>query len=296
MSAVPVLTLALALGAAPEAAEGGVCVGSVSRGGATARLTVQVGERGAAAPVVLVVSVEGPLTLEVAPLRLDSAGAWEARVADSAALDGDRLTWTQRVRLSPLQPGRQRLPAVTARFRTRPDADWEEASWADILEDVRPPPPPEPLPPLPGASWKWWWAAGGLLVLSLAGLAVVRRRRRPARGPVSPEERALGELERLDAEAEVLGPGEFHGRLSAAVRRYLSERLGLAALQQTTPELLAAAAKLPGMTAERRERLADFLDRCDRGRFAPGPPSPQECHAVAALARTLIEPAPGTGT
>jgi hypothetical protein len=268
---------------------------AVRRGDMEARLSVSLGERGPApglAEVTLRVEVEGGPRLEVEGPRLgDAAGAWKAQPSPwRDEPRGNRLVKAASVKLTQSQPGAAPLPSVKVRFREG-DGPWQEAEWLDILKDMRPAPPPVQLPPLPPSWARRWlpplgWGVGAVALLLAGGWALSRRRPAPA-PPLPPHRRALAELERLAAASAE--PGEYHTQLSHVVRRYLAERFGLRAPQQTTAEFLAAVAGVAELPAESRELLRECFARCDLAKFAAARFSPEECRRSWELAHAFVE-------
>jgi hypothetical protein len=276
------------------AADAGATPPPVRHGDMVARLEVR-SARGAApglSEVTLYLRVEGGPGLEVEGPRLgDAGGDWKAQPSPwrDEARD-NRLSKVASVKLTQTRPGPAPLPSVKVRFRDGGGA-WQEAEWLDVLKDMRPGTTPEQLPPLP-PSWARRWLVplgGGLgaLALLLAGGWALSRRRPPPAPPLPPHRRALAELERLaPAAAE---PGEYHTQLSHVLRRYLAERFGVRAPQQTTAEFLAAAAGVPELPAAARGLLRECFARCDLAKFAGARPSPEECQQARALARAFVE-------
>jgi hypothetical protein len=86
--------------------------------------------------------------------------------------------------------------------------------------------------------------------------------------------------------------------VSGVVRRFLSERYGLPAPQQTTAEFLHTMRDTPDLTDELRQAVKELLERCDLAKFAALRTPPDECRRVAALARSVVQqataPAPET--
>ncbi len=77
--------------------------------------------------------------------------------------------------------------------------------------------------------------------------------------------------------------------LSAIVRRYLEQRYGLRAPELTTEEFLNVAAARAELKASHRELLIQFLERCDRVKFAGYRPDAEESLATLAAARGFVE-------
>lgn len=79
--------------------------------------------------------------------------------------------------------------------------------------------------------------------------------------------------------------------LSAIVRRYLEGRYEIRAPELTTEEFLqtVATAKQAALARAHRELLADFLERCDRVKFAGYRPESNESLGTLTSARAFIE-------
>jgi hypothetical protein len=237
--------------------------------------------------------VTGPATLEVdEPHLSDATAAWKAeQLPPTRAVEDQRATWVQVIRLKQVKPGVEPPPDVAVRFRGGPNQEWEEAHWVDILKQPRdstsvPAPPAE-------TSWRQRWglifAAVCLGLLLLSAWAATRRRGAEV-PPLPPEEQALREVERIElAYLPPRGNAEtFHTQLSHVVRRYLAERIGLHALEQTTTEFLDAVRQVPTMTAEQQVLLRELFERCDLAKFARASTPPEECRHSTELARQLI--------
>jgi hypothetical protein len=275
----------------------GITYGPVlQRGGMAARLEVQVAPMGPGegrASVWLRVVVEGPAGLEVGPVGLDDpTSAWKPWRWSSWASDGDRALWCESLRLDQLKEGHPTIPDVKVRFRDSPAGTWEGVEWIDILKTVRDIPDIEPVPPAPPApSWKRYlqWLAVAAAVL-LAAAWALRRRLASKPAPLPPDRWALRELDRIERTTlpPAGEPDAFHTQVSNVVRRYLHERFGLRAPQQTTAEFLALSApqQLP---AAQQALLRDLFERCDLAKFARAGASPEECRRAATLARAFVQ-------
>ena len=275
----------------------------VIEGGTVQDGKVQVAFAGA---LRVVLTVEGRRGLEVEPVKeITASEGWttrQPRAPETSALAGDRIRWRQEFTLEPMKPSVDSLALAPLRYREGKGA-WETAAWEPIpvqvtrqvsgadlkqLHDIRPPiRPPEP-PPWPR------WPLGAAAAILLAGLAVVvwrlMRRRKPAPVPLSAPQWALRELDRLEA-LGLPAKGEinlYHTLLSDTVRRYLERRFQLPASHQTTAEFFQAVEGSDQLTPAQRELLRELFERCDLAKFARAVPSPEECAAVAALARSFI--------
>jgi hypothetical protein len=262
-----------------------------------AQLTVQVAsyteERGLGA-ATLTLTVKGPEGLEVEEPHLgDAAAAWkEERLKSTRVVQDNRATWSQVIHLKQSKKGIEALPDVSLRLREGQGAEWEEAKWVDILKRIRDLPGPS-MPAEEQPSWQRRWGlalalAAVVLLVLLAWLRRQRRRRHEA--PVPPDQWALREIQRI--ETTLMPPaGEaetFHTQMSFVVRRYLTERFGLHALQQTTAEFLEAIHRVPQATDEQQALLRELFERCDLAKFARASTPPEECRRTADLARELV--------
>jgi hypothetical protein len=262
-----------------------------------AQLTVQVAnqtpERGLGA-ATLILTVKGPESLEVEDPHLgDAAAAWkEERLASTKVVQDKRATWSQVIRLKQSKKGIETLPDVSLRFRDGPGAEWEEAKWVDILKHIRDL-PASATPVEEQSSWLRRWG----FVLALAATALLmlllwlrKRWHLRSEAPLPPEQWALREIQRI--EGTLMPPkGEaetYHTQLSFVVRRYLAERFGLHALQQTTVEFLESLREAPQVTAEQQALLSELFERCDLAKFARIPTPPEDCRHTAELARELV--------
>jgi hypothetical protein len=245
------------------------------RGDVVATFTVHVPEGTGPARVDYTLTVEGGPALEVeSPQLEDSAGAWSSRRSSAWALDNGRVRWTEEIELEQVKPGLVPLPDVKLNFRDGPSGPWEEAQWLNVLKDIQELPGPEPPPaPQPGravARWLWPLAGAGAVLLILT-VALLRRRKVEA--PLSPDARVLRELDRLEQSS---GQGVLRAdpewrvlfaRLSDVLRRYLAERFGLPAFQQTTAEFLRAVQQEEPLNTE-KDYLREVLELCDLAKFA----------------------------
>ena len=77
--------------------------------------------------------------------------------------------------------------------------------------------------------------------------------------------------------------------LSAIVRSYLERRYDIRAPELTSEEFLQVAARSQELTAAHRTQLSQFLERCDRVKFAGYRPESSESIDTLAAARAFIE-------
>lgn len=238
------------------------------------------------------------------PVKLIDSPDWDVRPEKPVTemVEG-KSRWRQTFLAAPRKPGTLMLepqPVTVGESKQ----DWKpvpvkvttEVSRADVkdLRDVLPPEPAPPAPPL-----LRWLAWGGGAVLGVAMLVVGWRTLRGRRGkpprPLTPAEEALRELDRIDSLGlPFAGQSErYHTLIADAVRVYLERRHQLRAPRQTTPEFLRAVQESPELAESQRDRLREFLERCDVVKFAGEQATTDACAAVGAMARTFVdEPAP----
>ena len=166
-------------------------------------------------------------------------------------------------------------PEVTVAVKSILPEDMQEVK----LNDIKPP------VPFPRSYALWIWLGIGLAVVAAIVVAVITiQRRRRGRGEevwsqrVPAHELAYEELRRLVAE-DLVKKGEikvFYQRLSRVIRRYIENRFGLRAPEQTTEEFLTgleAAQEFPGTY---KPLLKTFLNHCDLVKFAEYQPRAED--------------------
>jgi Domain of unknown function (DUF4381) len=133
------------------------------------------------------------------------------------------------------------------------------------IRDIAPPMDVFPYP-------MWMVVVAALLALLILGAVayfIVRKlRNRPPPLPPSPQSIALRELRALQQRVKQSAPYEFSIAVSDVLRRYVSAEYRVHAVEQTSPEFLAAIAQSVKFSESERRQLADFLERCDLIKFA----------------------------
>jgi hypothetical protein len=132
----------------------------------------------------------------------------------------------------------------------------------------------------------WVIFVGTFVTLSiLAAIAwLVLRPRKEQLPPKSARERALELLDDLQNDLETLPPYQFSIRVSDVLRRYATEHYDLPVTRQTSIEFLNVISAASPFSADEKELLKDFLDRCDLIKFA-------RYDATTADSRLLLEEA-----
>ena len=167
----------------------------------------------------------------------------------------------------------------------------------DEAEDIRDLKGPVDIPG--GVPW-YWWVIGGLVLLAVAAVVMLYIRRRRDRGapdgpsPAAeqrpPEEIALEELDQL-ALREWLARGRVNAHYSALseiLRRYLSARYRIAAMEYTTSELMAALNVLD-LGNEETRAIRVLFEECDVVKFAKYTPESHRQSLSLQEGREIVE-------
>ena len=142
-----------------------------------------------------------------------------------------------------------------------------------------------------GIAWGWI-ALGGVAVGGVAGVItfLALRERRVRRCEQSAWELAIRRLAELEARGapDAEAADAWFVELSGVIRAYVEGRFWLRAPELTTEEFLAEARRLAALTAEHRELLGSFLERCDRVKFAGWRPEATESLELLGAARSFV--------
>jgi hypothetical protein len=224
---------------------------------------------------------------------------------EPVAAEPGRQLWRQQFTIEALLAGEYRLPALEVAYRESPDTAWtvegtdyltlEFSSVLDSADSVEPKSNPDPLP-WPRELLPWFilfaslFAAVGLV--GAGTFAWIRRTRRPhAPVPVSAYRKAMDAIQQIE-NAGWLERGEvdrFYTELSGVVRRYIEERFGLRAPEQTTEEFLQELSRRPVLVDTQRLALSHFLEQCDLVKFAKVRPTTHEGGMALRAARAFVE-------
>jgi len=174
---------------------------------------------------------------------------------------------------------------------------------AETLRDVRPP------LALPWNPWFWYLLLGMVLII-LIGAVWLLHRKLQARTPKTvseprplPWELAEQRLQNL-RQQNLPQQGriqEYFFRLSDIVRRYIEERFRIRAPEMTTEEFLLSLQDAPELKVEQKQSLREFLNCCDRVKFARYGSDAHEMQTSFDMAHKLVQetkkpPGPVYGT
>lgn len=135
--------------------------------------------------------------------------------------------------------------------------------------------------------------ASGAMVLGAGSILLwrglrARKKREQQRNAYEDAVAQLRELEHRGAPDAETADAWFV-ELSAIVRRYIEHRYDIRAPELTTEEFLDVATARPELRAEHRDMLRQFLERCDRVKFAGYRPDADESLATLSAARGFVE-------
>jgi len=230
--------------------------------------------------------------------KLEQFGILDYHTTQPELLKDNRYRVTRTYVLEPFLSGEYTIPPMKVAFWKKDEQEPEkhEVETDELTINVKSLLPdtvadldihdaagPVELPREPG---KWLWAL--LLVVpaaaSLPAWWLWRRRRNSAAAPgetrIPAHELAFRELRKLVAE-KLPEKGEiklFYQRISGVLRRYIENRFGLHAPEQTTEEFLEDLRSSEELNRRYRSLLEAFLEQCDLVKFAdhrPGTPDVQ---------------------
>jgi hypothetical protein len=162
------------------------------------------------------------------------------------------------------------------------------ASASTGTNDLRDIKPPVEIP----TGWAWvLWLLAALAAAAVLAWAWRRWRKRLTEPPVvpvvPPHIRAKQRL--LEALALLDQPRQFCIAVSDTLRLYLEERFDFHAPERTTEEFLIELRQTNRLNPAQKERLGEFLTRCDLVKFARYEPAVAELRDLHACALGLVE-------
>jgi len=148
-------------------------------------------------------------------------------------------------------------------------------------------------------AWMWFLFGAGLAAVALAllaGVLIGRRKERKRLIRVTAHEVALRRLDELLARG-LIERGEFklfYQEVSLILRRYIEDRFGLRAPEQTTEEFLASSRRAHAqganlLSAEDIGLLEKFLSHCDLVKFAAVEPTRAQVDESLHTVRAFID-------
>jgi hypothetical protein len=149
-------------------------------------------------------------------------------------------------------------------------------------------------PDIGGTPWLWILAIGSGIAIAGSGTLLALRalaHRRRVEQQRSAYDEAIAKLAALETRGAPSSDATdaWFVELSSIVRSYLERRYDIRAPELTTEEFLQEASHALALTTEHRSLLSQFLERCDRVKFAGYRPDAQESIDSLAAARAFVE-------
>jgi len=234
--------------------------------------------------------------------KLDQFGIVDCQTSQPELVGGNKTRIRRSYTLEPFLSGEYVIPPLKIGFVKKGESPHEmETGELRIqvnsllpgkvtelqVKDIAPP------VGLPGGKWSWPWAVAVVALVAAAVLAwrrLHRGEKEAQQAAIAPDELALRELDKLVAE-DLVARGEiklFYQRVSDILRRYIENRFGLRAPEQTTEEFLADLRESRRLSEKYHPLLETFLVHCDMVKFAEYQPEAVEVGRTLDSCRTFI--------
>jgi len=286
----------------------------VDRGPATVTLDVDRKEISIAERLNLTISIsvdeDYDIKLPGFGEKLEQFGIVDYHTTQPELIEGNRKKVSRSYVLEPFLSGDYTIPPMVIKFRKKSDQEAGEhkietsevtikvksllpEDLKDVsLNEIKPP------VPFPRSYILWLWAAiaAAALVTGIVTTTVIVRKRKKAAGEgsglsIPAHELAYEALKRL-VEEDLPGKGEiklFYQRISAILRRYIENRFGLHAPEQTTEEFLFGLENAQKFPEKYKTLLKVFLNHCDLVKFAEYQPETEDIQNTFNSCRSFIE-------
>jgi hypothetical protein len=219
------------------------------------------------------------------------------RIQEDPPNNSGAATWEQTLTVQPWKPGKFALSLPAALVADRAGVAWEELSvqvetrFTEAVPPLREIPGFETVLPRDPPRHLSWWLLGFVPVLLVPILIWLLLRNR-LRGRVREDflARTLEELAHL-GDATPATHAEMEGcfaELSRILRDFTEQRLAVSGKTKTSAEWLAAVLDKGTLPEPAREFLRDFLETCDRIRFAAILPSLDEYRATVVRVKWFV--------
>lgn len=224
---------------------------------------------------------------------------------DTTGSNENQKLWKQTIRLTSFDSGRWELPPMKFEVFSVTDGSYDSVFTDPIFIDVNTVAVDttkafKPIKPLRSVSWNlldyWPFLLGGMLLIALIVLYFVFwRKRKPAAAPEPPKpsklpyQLAVEQLEQLGREKTWNTDVKlYYTQLTDILRLYFEQQFHIAALEQTSAELLQNIKPVTVLN-QQRDKLQNILVLADLAKFAKLQPSPQEHEDCLQKAIAIVE-------
>ncbi len=224
-------------------------------------------------------------------------------------LTGDkRKTLERSYVLEPFLSGDYTIPEMKVMFweKGKQETDVHEIETSEIEIKVKSLLPEDlkefkiheimPPVPLPRSYAPWLWAGIGLAAVLLAGVIIffIKRKKNGPEATLVKTPAHILAYEALEAlvQEDLINQGRiklFYHRISDIIRRYIENRFGLRAPEQTTEEFLAGLDGARDFPDNYKDLLNNFLRHCDLVKFAAYLPEADNIQNTFDSCKSFIE-------
>lgn len=219
---------------------------------------------------------------------------------------GNLQTYRQSVTLTGFDSGRWQIPAFSFKIIPLNSTDTQQLVSTQPLsvtvntvavDTTQPFRPIKNIRTVPVNIWDYWYVLliAAVLILALVLWLRFRKKKRPQPAVVKtpgapPFKTALEALHRLEEEKlwQQGAVKQYYTRLTDILRLYIENQFGIAAMEQTSDELLEHIKPVTRLN-QQRESLQYILETGDLAKFAKLQPSPEEHQACLRKAYEVVE-------
>lgn len=224
---------------------------------------------------------------------------------DTTGSNEQQRLWKQTITLTSFDSGRWELPPMKFEVFSVTDGSYDSVFTDPIFIDVNTVAVDtskafKPIKPLRRVAWNlldyWPYLLGILLLVTAVVLYFVYwHKRKPAPKPApavparSPYEIAMAELAQLEKDKPWNTDVKlYYTQLTDVLRQYFEQQFHIAALEQTTAELMQNIKPVTVLN-QQRDKLQSILTLADLAKFAKLQPSPQEHEDCLQKAIAVVE-------
>lgn len=224
---------------------------------------------------------------------------------DTAGSNEQQKVWKQTITVTSFDSGRWEMPPMKFEVFSVSDGSYDSVFTDPIFIDVNTVAVDtskafKPIKPLRRVAWNlldyWPWLLGILLLVTAIVLYFVYWRKRKPAAPPAPAKPARSPYEVAIDELNQLGKNQpwntdvklYYTQLTDVLRQYFEQQFHIAALEQTSAELLQNIKPVTVLN-QQRDKLQSILTVADLAKFAKLQPSPQEHEECLRKAIAVVE-------